>query len=51
MNMADLKLRIVHAQNDRYYVADYRQNTYGSSNGFATEAEAQAYIEEDDDDT
>lgn len=40
--MDRIELRIVHAQNDRWFVVDRRQNPYGKPGGYATEAEAEA---------
>ena len=42
--MSDLEIR--HAQNDRWYIVDRNQNTYGSTNGFATRQEAQTWVDE-----
>lgn len=44
--MDRIELRIVHAQNDRWFVVDRMQNPYGKPGGFDTKAEAEAVLVE-----
>jgi len=46
-----MTLEVRYAQNDRWYVVDRHQNTYGQPGGYATREEAEAcareWLEED----
>lgn len=41
-----MTLEVRHAQNDRWYVVDRHQNTYGQPGGYATREEAEACADE-----